>query len=131
VVGDRREQQRRLSGILLGVAIAAYLVLAVAYAWLIPLLAAFGAWRHVLRRMPLAYEPAWWSAAFPLGMYGVASHELGVALNLPWLVTVGRDEAWAALAVWAAVFLAMTAAVLRGLVSDITHSGADEAAFSG
>jgi hypothetical protein len=70
--------------------------------------------------------------AFPLGMYGVASHELGVALNLPWLVTVGRDEAWAALAVWAAVFLAMTAAVLRrGLVSDITPSGTDEAAFSG
>lgn len=56
--------------------------------WLIPLLAAVGIWRHVLRRMPLAYEPGWWSISFPAGMYGVASHEIGKALKVPWLVTL-------------------------------------------
>ncbi|MBV9204210.1 MAG: tellurite resistance/C4-dicarboxylate transporter family protein [Actinobacteria bacterium] len=81
--------------------------------WLIPLLVFLGVWRHALRRVPLAYEPAWWSIAFPAGMYGVASHELGVALRVPWLVTLGRAEAWAALAVWALVFLAMIAALVR------------------
>ena len=35
---------------------------------------------------------------------------LGAALRVPWLVTLGRDEAWLALAVWAAVSLAMTPA---------------------
>jgi len=63
--------------------------------------------------VPLTYEPGWWSIAFPAGMYGVASHELGVALRVPWLVTLGRAEAWAALAVWALVFLAMIAALVR------------------
>jgi tellurite resistance protein TehA-like permease len=83
--------------------------------WLIPLLVAVGVWRHLLRRVPLAYEPGWWSIAFPVGMYGVASHELGAALKVPWLVTLGRGEAWAALAVWALVLLAMGAAPLRRL----------------
>ena len=40
-------------------------------------------------------------------MYGVASHELGSALSVSWLVTLGRYEAWSALAVWAVVFLVM------------------------
>ncbi len=63
--------------------------------------------------MPLSYEPGLWGIVFPVGMYGVASHELGAALGLPWLVTLGQDEAWLALGVWAAVFLAMAAALLR------------------
>jgi hypothetical protein len=42
----------------------------------------------------------------------VASRELGAALRVPWLVTVGRDEAWLALTAWAAVSLAMTLAAL-------------------
>jgi tellurite resistance protein TehA-like permease len=52
-----------------------------------------------------------WSMVFPIGMYGVASRELGTALRVPWLVTLGRDEAWLALAAWAAVALAMALAL--------------------
>ena len=83
--------------------------------WLIPSLAFLGLWRHVLCRVPLAYEPAWWSIAFPVAMYGVASHELGTALHVPWLVTLGRDESWPALAIWVLAFLAMAIASLRNL----------------
>lgn len=82
--------------------------------WLIPFLVILGGWRHGLRRVPLAYEPGWWSIVFPVGMYGVASHELGAALHVSWLVTLGRDEAWAALAVWAAVMLAMAGTLRPG-----------------
>jgi tellurite resistance protein TehA-like permease len=81
--------------------------------WLIPLLVVLGVWRHALRRVPLAYEPALWSIVFPVGMYGAASHELGTALNVSWLVTLGRDEAWLALAVWAVVAAAMAATLTR------------------
>lgn len=81
--------------------------------WLIPLLLVLGVWRHAVRRVPLAYEPGWWSIAFPVGMYGVACHELGTALRVPWLVTLGRAQAWAALTVWALVFLAMSVALMR------------------
>jgi tellurite resistance protein TehA-like permease len=81
--------------------------------WLIPLLVILGIGRHVRRRVPLAYEPGMWSIVFPVGMYGVASRELGSALHVSWLVTLGRDEAWAALAVWAVVLVAMAWAAGR------------------
>jgi tellurite resistance protein TehA-like permease len=81
--------------------------------WLVPFLVIAGIWRHVRHRVPLAYEPGLWSIVFPVGMYGVASHELGRVLRAPWLVTLGRDEAWAALAVWAAVLLAMAVTLRR------------------
>ena len=81
--------------------------------WLIPMLVILGIYRHVLRRVPLVYEAAWWSIAFPVGMYGVASDELGTALKMPWLVSLGRNEAWAALSVWILVCLAMIVALLR------------------
>jgi tellurite resistance protein TehA-like permease len=40
--------------------------------WLIPLLLVAGAWRHLLQRVPLGYDPGLWSIVFPVGMYGVA-----------------------------------------------------------
>jgi tellurite resistance protein TehA-like permease len=83
--------------------------------WLIPLLLAAGAWRHLLRRVPLRYEPGWWSIVFPLGMHAVASRELGRALRVPWLVSWGDAQAWSALAAWIAVSLAMAwVALSRG-----------------
>lgn len=82
--------------------------------WLIPLLIALAVWRHLLRRVPLGYHPGLWSMVFPVGMYGVASRELGAVLRQSWLVTLGRYEAWAGLAVWAALAAAMSArAALR------------------
>ncbi len=65
----------------------------------------------MLRRMPLSYEPGMWSVVLPVDMYGVASHGLGAALRVSWLVTLGRVEAWLALAVWAVVFVAMAGAL--------------------
>jgi tellurite resistance protein TehA-like permease len=94
--------------------------------WLIPLLIALGVWRHVIRRLRLAYEPGLWSIVFPIGMYGVASRQLGAALHVPWLVTLGADEAWVALAAWAAVLLAMVgAAVNRPLRTLTSRPAAD------
>lgn len=80
--------------------------------WLVPLLVALGVWRHLLCRVPLRYEPALWALVFPVGMYGVASRELGSVLHVSWLVTLGRYEAWLALATWVAVAAAMAAAMV-------------------
>ena len=75
--------------------------------WLVPFLLGMGAWRHLIRKVRLRYEPTLWSIVFPVGMYGVASRELGTALHVSWLETLGSDEAWLALAVWVVVLLAM------------------------
>lgn len=81
--------------------------------WLIPLLAGFGVWRHWLRRVPLRYEPALWSICFPLGMYAVASGELGRTAHLPLIAGIGHAWAWVALAAWVLVFAAMVGSLTR------------------
>jgi tellurite resistance protein TehA-like permease len=81
--------------------------------WLIPALVAAGWWRHAVHRIPLRYEAAWWSIVFPLGMYGVAGHYLGRADSLPIVQTIGENETWFALAVWAAVLVTMLVHLAR------------------
>jgi len=77
--------------------------------WLIPALVAAGWWRHVVHRVPLRYEATWWSIVFPLAMYGVAAHYLGVADRLPIMAALGRTELWVAFAAWVVTFAAMSA----------------------
>jgi tellurite resistance protein TehA-like permease len=83
--------------------------------WLIPALIAAGWWRHVTHRIPLRYDPMLWSVVFPLGMYGVASHYLGLADHLSVVSDIGHDETWVALAAWVVIFLAMIAHLIRTL----------------
>lgn len=96
-----------------GLLASASLVLWSFCTWLIPLLLALGVWRHLVRRVPLRYETALWSLVFPVGMYGVASAQLGHATRMPWLAALGADEGWVALAVWLVVFVAMLVAGWR------------------
>ncbi|MGW2684317.1 tellurite resistance/C4-dicarboxylate transporter family protein [Streptomyces sp. NPDC001414] len=78
--------------------------------WLIPLLLALGVWRHVLRRVLLRYELGWWNLVFPVGMYAVATHELGRVTGASWMTAAGRWEIWVAAVFWAVVFAAMAVA---------------------
>ena len=75
--------------------------------WLIPMLVAFGIWRHWLHRVRLGYLPTLWSIVFPLGMYGVASMELGAVAGLPLIEEIGRAWTWVAVTAWVVVFTAM------------------------
>jgi tellurite resistance protein TehA-like permease len=81
--------------------------------WLIPPLVAVGVWRHVVHRIPLRYEAPLWSVVFPLGMYGVASQNLGQTDHLPAVNAIGANESWVALAAWALTFVAMLAHLAR------------------
>ena len=81
--------------------------------WLVPVLFAAGWWRHRVHRVPLRYEATLWSMVFPLGMYAVAGIYLGQADSLPLVGWIGRVELWLALAVFAAVFVAMSRHVAR------------------
>jgi tellurite resistance protein TehA-like permease len=82
--------------------------------WLIPALIAAGWWRHVIHRVPLAYEATLWSIVFPLGMYAVAGIYLGRADRLPIVEAVGRGWLIAvAVPVWATVFIAIVVNAVR------------------
>lgn len=83
--------------------------------WLIPALVAAGWWRHVVHRIPLRYDPSLWSVVFPLGMYGVAGHYLGIADDLSVVSGIGHTEIWVALTAWVLTFLAMLRHLARAL----------------
>ncbi|MFI1758904.1 hypothetical protein [Streptomyces sp. NPDC020571] len=65
--------------------------------WLIPVRIVAGVWRHHDHRVPLIYEPTWWSIVFPLGMHAVVGMYFGRADDLPIMEWIGRAWLWGAL----------------------------------
>jgi tellurite resistance protein TehA-like permease len=69
--------------------------------WWIPILVAFAVWRYGVHRLSLAYDPLYWSAVFPLGMYAVSTSQMAKATSIGFLGCVGHAFFWVALGAWA------------------------------
>jgi tellurite resistance protein TehA-like permease len=72
--------------------------------WWIPMLLLLGIWRHVYRRFPLRYDPSYWGAVFPLGMYTVCTLQMARALDLGFLLFIPRYFIFVAAAAWSLAF---------------------------
>jgi tellurite resistance protein TehA-like permease len=81
--------------------------------WWIPMLLILGVWRHGIRRFPFRYDPLYWGAVFPLGMYTVCTARLSRAVDAPYLIEIARVFVYIALAAWAVVAAAMAWHVAR------------------
>jgi tellurite resistance protein TehA-like permease len=81
--------------------------------WWIPMLLVLTGWRYLYMRFPLRYDPLYWGAVFPLGMYCVCTHEMASALGLDFLGALASAFLYAALAAWAAAFIGLLRRLLR------------------
>lgn len=81
--------------------------------WWIPMLVVLALWRHLWRRFPLRYDPLYWGAVFPLGMYAVCSAEMAQAMTLDFLSWIPPVFLYAALAAWGLTFYGMLRSLLR------------------
>ena len=70
-----------------------------------------GVWRHIRRRIPLAYEHGYWAAVFPLGMYAVCTQRLIDVLELQFLRPIFIAFAWISVAAWLATFAGLLVAL--------------------
>jgi tellurite resistance protein TehA-like permease len=85
--------------------------------WWIPLLLMMGFWRHVLERVPIVYDPQYWTLVFPIGMYTVATVMLEKATGITLLRPIPPLTVYAALVAWLLTFAGLLRALARQLSS--------------
>lgn len=75
--------------------------------WWIPMLVILLIWRHIYRRFPMRYDPLFWGAVFPLGMYTVCTKQLNEAMQLTFLNGLAKIMFAAALIAWLLTFIGL------------------------
>jgi tellurite resistance protein TehA-like permease len=81
--------------------------------WWIPQLVIVGFWRHVLQKVPLKYDPQYWSLVFPLGMYAASTFLFAKAMELPFLEPISHLFLYVALIAWTITFCGMLVRIFR------------------
>ncbi|MGZ4680934.1 MAG: tellurite resistance/C4-dicarboxylate transporter family protein [Acidimicrobiales bacterium] len=86
-----------------------------------PVMIAIGVWRHLVRRVPLRYHPAYWALVFPIGMYGVATYKMIAVTGLDDLDVVPELALAMALVAWTAAFVGLVVVLVRGATTASNH----------
>ncbi len=81
--------------------------------WWIPMLVILALWRHVYKRFPMKYDPLYWGAVFPLGMYAVGTDRMSEALGFNFLGLLPQVFFYIALGAWTAAFVGLVLDLLR------------------
>ena len=81
--------------------------------WWIPMLVVLALWRYVYRRFPMKYDPLYWGAVFPLGMYAAGTHEMIEAMGFDFLGFLPPVFLYCGLAAWAAAFAGLAVDLVR------------------
>ncbi len=81
--------------------------------WWIPMLVVLAVWRYVYRRFPMKYDPLYWGAVFPLGMYAASTNQVIAAMGIDFLGFLPPIFLYIALAAWTAAFTGFVIDLLR------------------
>ena len=85
--------------------------------WWIPMLVVLAVWRHLYRRFPVKYDPLYWGAVFPLGMYAAGTRQMVEAMGFPFLSCLPTTFLYVALGAWVATFAGFAVDLLRRINS--------------
>ncbi len=83
--------------------------------WWIPMLLLLGVWRYGFQRFPFTYDPLYWGAVFPLGMYAASTWQMDQAMEFGFLAGMPRVFLHIALFAWLVTFVGMARGVVRVL----------------
>ena len=81
--------------------------------WWVPMLVVLALWRYAYKRFPMRYDPLYWGAVFPLGMYAAGTHEMISAMGFDFLGFVPQAFLYIGLVAWAAAFAGLVFDLLR------------------
>lgn len=81
--------------------------------WWIPMLVILAVWRHVYKKFPLKYDPLYWGAVFPLGMYAVSTHLMSEAMGFSFLKFLPPIFFYIGLTAWAVAFIGFLLQLIR------------------
>jgi tellurite resistance protein TehA-like permease len=81
--------------------------------WWIPMLLLLAVWRHGVMRFPFEYDPLYWGAVFPLGMYAVCTLQMDRAMEFGLLGSFAHAFLYIALAAWTITFFGMISGLAR------------------
>jgi len=81
--------------------------------WWIPMLLVLALWRHLYKRFPMKYDPLYWGAVFPLGMYAVGTDQMIEAMGFDFLEFLPTVFVYIALVAWTATFVGFVLDLLR------------------
>ena len=90
--------------------------------WWIPLIILLECWRHGYKKVPVAYNPQYWSIVFPLGMYTVGTWRLSEALHLAFLRPLAEGVIYVAVVAWSITFFAMCLQLIKSIGNDSAPS---------
>lgn len=80
--------------------------------WWIPMLVILAVWRHAAKRFPISYDPLYWGAVFPLGMYVACTFQLASVTGVVELAALARHFVIVAIVAWSLTFLGFTRRLL-------------------
>ncbi len=89
--------------------------------WWLPMLVILAIWRHVYKRFRLTYDPLYWGAVFPLGMYSVATWQLADTMDLRFLMWIPRGFVYVAIAAWLATFAGFARSAFQTLFRPVSN----------
>lgn len=75
--------------------------------WWVPLLFIMFGYRHFIARVPLRYDPQYWSMVFPMGMYGVCTFTYAGITGFSFIKPISAIFVILAVTTWIIVFIGL------------------------